>query len=294
MALATCSILFRGLLDSCNYRCAYCSFSHSVPTPDAIEADAIALERFVRWIRRNTTHRLSILLAPAGEALLHPHYQRAIEELLALPHVAKVAAQTNLSWPSGWPAALAPKARAKLALWCTYHPTEVTLAAFLSRLSRLDDLGVPYSVGAVGAPDQLPALEELRDALPAQVYLWINALKKQVPLYTPAQRRRFAELDPLFEFNTAPHPSRGRACACGESVVSVLGGRIQRCFFVPEPIGHIGEQTLADVLETRPCPNGDCHCHIGYVHMPHLGLASRFGDGVLERIPTRLPRPGSR
>lgn len=291
MAL-TCSILYRGLLDSCNYRCAYCSFAHNAAVAETIDADRRAIEHLIAWIRDNTTHRLAILFAPAGEALIHPLHRTAMEQLAAMPHVDKVAAQTNLSWPGDWPASLDPVVRRKLALWCTFHPTEVSADAFVKRLGELDELGIPCSVGAVGTVDHLPVLERLRRALPDHVYLWINAMRSQVPRYTASQLRRFVQLDPLFD--TACHASLGRSCACGNSVISVQGGRIQRCFFVPEPIGHIAVDSLADVLEERPCPNDTCHCHIGYVHMPHLGLGEVFGEGVLERIPRRIPRPARR
>ena len=77
----------------------------------------------------------------------------------------------------------------------------------------------------------------------------------------------------------------------GRVVVSVDGdGTVRRCHFVPrtDPAEHLG--TLYDgsfraKLRPRPCPLEQCDCHIGYVHMPELGLYDTFRGGVLERVP---------
>jgi hypothetical protein len=65
-------------------------------------------------------------------------------------------------------------------------------------------------------------------------------------------------------------------------------GTLRRCHFVREPLGNIYTEGWEQALQPRPCPNETCGCHIGYVHMPHLGLYEQFGAGVLERVPQRL------
>ena len=42
---------------------------------------------------------------------------------------------------------------------------------------------------------------------------------------------------------------------------------------------------LASLATPAPCPNAECRCHVGYIHMPHLRGEALFGDGLLERIP---------
>jgi hypothetical protein len=69
-------------------------------------------------------------------------------------------------------------------------------------------------------------------------------------------------------------------------VIAVDGdGTIRRCHFVRLPLGNLYEPGFERVLQERPCPRGACDCHIGYVHLDHLGLDAVFGDGLLERIP---------
>ena len=108
---------------------------------------------------------------------------------------------------------------------------------------------------------------------------------------------RFSAIDPLFAFNTERHPSRGRACRAGESAISVDGdGTVRRCHFISEPLGNLYRDDLDALLRPRTCTNETCDCHIGYVHLAHLGLDRVFGDGILERIPAQpiwRSRPGS-
>jgi len=96
-----------------------------------------------------------------------------MQTLAALPHVRQVALQTNLSGPLGWLENM--DGLDKIGLWCTYHPDQTSLARFLARCVRLDAMGVRYSVGVVAMTEHLDAIRALRAALPAHVYLWLNA-----------------------------------------------------------------------------------------------------------------------
>jgi hypothetical protein len=62
-------------------------------------------------------------------------------------------------------------------------------------------------------------------------------------------------------------------------------GTVRRCHFIREPIANLYEPGLEAALVERPCTNATCSCHIGYVHLDHLGLYRVFEGGVLERIP---------
>jgi hypothetical protein len=97
-------------------------------------------------------------------------------------------------------------------------------------------------------------------------------------------------IDPLFPVNNRRHPSLGRSCRAGRSVISVDGvGTVRRCHFIRAPLGNLYDPGIERVLAERPCTNATCGCHIGYVHLDELKLYEVFGDGVLERIPARLP-----
>lgn len=278
------SILYRGPLASCNYGCEYCPFAKHKESAAEHAADAAALQRFVTRVGELCQeHSFSILFTPWGEALIHPRYQRALADLCAMRHVEKAAIQTNLSGRLDW--ALECD-RSKLALWATFHPGETDLETFASRCRWLHEHGIRFSAGVVGLREHLPAIEVLRRALPEDVYLWVNAYKREPNYYSVAEREWINGIDPLFGFNAQAHESRGSGCRTGHSVFSVDGeGAMRRCHFVKDIIGNFHTPDFADTLEPRPCPARRCGCHIGYVHLERLRLDRVFGDGILERVP---------
>jgi MoaA/NifB/PqqE/SkfB family radical SAM enzyme len=277
------SILYRGPLSSCNYGCDYCPFAKHTETDAEHAADARALDRFVDWVAQREDDQISVLFTPWGEALIRRRYQRALVTLTNLPHVEKIAIQTNLSCRLDW---VEVCDRRKLGLWATYHPTQTRRERFLAQCRELDRRGVRYSVGVVGLKEHREEIEALRQELPSSIYLWINAYKRVPDYYTEEELRHFETIDPLFPINNTRHPSLGRACRAGHTVISVDGeGTMRRCHFIRTPLGNIYEPGFEQALRPTPCVNATCGCHIGYVHIPDLKLYEVFGDGVLERIP---------
>lgn len=278
------SILYRGPLASCNYACWYCPFAKHRESHSGLADDAAALDRFVDWVASRQRDRLSILFTPWGEALVRSWYQDAMAKLSHLSQMAKVAAQTNLACNLDWIRRCDGR---RLALWCSYHPSQVTRGRFLAQCARLDASGVRYSVGMVGLKEHFGEAEAMRLALPSDVYLWINAYKDEPDYYSSEDVQRFEAIDPFFSFNIKNHRSIECVCSAGESVISVDGtGTIRRCHFITAPLGDLYEPGFENVLRRRTCSNGTCGCHIGYVHLVRLGLDSVFGDGALERIPS--------
>jgi hypothetical protein len=198
--------------------------------------------------------------------------------------VERVAIQTNLSCRLDWVEACD---KTRLALWTTYHPGEVTRERFLAQCREADRRGVRFSVGVVGLKEHAGEIEALRRELPPHVYLWINAYKRVPDYYSEPEIEALTAVDPLFPLNNQRHPSRGRSCRAGASVLSVDGdGTLRRCHFVREPLGNLYAPGWEAALQERPCPAETCGCHIGYVHLDHLGLYETFRGGILERIPT--------
>ena len=248
--------------------------------------DARRLRRFGQWVEARPDE-IGILFTPWGEALVHRAYQQALCELSHLRNVRRVAIQTNLSCALNWVSAAN---RQTLALWCTFHPTQVKLDRFLDQCRALDAHGIRYSVGIVGTRDALPFLEPLRAGLSPKTYVWINAFKRDPGYYTADEIVRLTEFDPLFPTNNQRHPSFGRPCRTGHVVFSVDGsGDIRRCHFVKDVIGNIYQAGFETALCPRLCPAETCGCHIGYVHLEELGLDAVFGEGLLERIPSHVP-----
>lgn len=277
------SILYRGPLSSCNYACDYCPFAKRHEGPAELAADRRALERFVGWVADHPHHQIAVLFTPWGEALVRRWYQDALIRLSNLPHVRRAAIQTNLSCRLDWVDACD---KSRLALWTTFHPSEVARPRFVARCRELDRRGVRFSVGAVGLKENAADIEALRRELPPHVYLWVNAYKDRPDYYGEDDVRRFEALDPLFRVNTVRHASRGKACRAGHTVISVDGdGTVRRCHFIRQPLGNLYDADFERMLLPRPCSNETCGCHIGYVHLEELGLDRVFGAGILERIP---------
>ena len=275
-------LLYRGPLASCNYDCPYCPFAKRRDSPAQLRADREALSRFRDWVCQNPHgHRLSILFTPWGEGLTRSWYRQTLVTLSRLGHVDRVAIQTNLAGRLNWIREADP---ARLALWATYHPGQVDRSRFLAACQRLRSQGIRHSVGIVGLEQHYAEALAMREALPDDTYLWVNAAEGHS--YDAPAQARWSAIDPLFGFSARPHASRGHECWAGETALSVLGdGTVRRCHFIPDPIGNLYDGSYLDSLRPRPCTNAECDCHIGYVHLKRLGLHQIFAGGVAERIP---------
>lgn len=278
----TLSILYRGDLSSCNYDCPYCPFAKRKDSRATLAADAQQLRRFVQFVNEQPGIQFKLFFTPWGEALIRKYYQQALTELSHFDNVQKVAIQTNLSCPLGW---LKKANKNTLALWTTYHPGQVTREAFIEQCAQLDVMGITYSVGIVGFKETIAEIETMRSLLPKERYVWVNALKKQADYYTSEEKERLIAVDPYVPYNMVHHASEGRACRTGHNVISVDGhGDMYRCHFIKEKLGNLYEGDFRQVLFPRVCTNATCGCHIGYVHMNHLGLYDVYQGRELERV----------
>lgn len=278
------SILYRGSLASCNYDCHYCPFAKRRDSPAQLRADREALQRFCRWIARERARPLAVFFTPWGEALVRNWYREAVLELASLPHVTKVAIQTNLAWSLRWlEAASAPQ---RLGFWCTFHPTETRRATFAARCRELQARGFSVSAGIVGLKEHFAELLKLRRELPPEIYLWVNASKRAPDYYDSADLELLTAVDPWFPINNRYHATRGGHCGAGETAIAVDGeGTVRRCHFLAAPLGNLYRDPLAEMLAPRVCTASRCGCHIGYAHYSPLELTGVFGEGLLERVP---------
>ncbi|MFE1507710.1 STM4011 family radical SAM protein [Streptomyces sp. NPDC058726] len=275
------TLLYRGPLASCDYDCPYCPFAKRRDSREQLRADRVRLGRFADWATEQTADRLALLFTPWGEGLVRSWYRNTLTRLSHLPHIRRVAIQTNLSCRTDW---LADADRDTLALWCTYHPGQTPYPRFLAKCRELVRLGIRFSVGIVGLPQHLEAARRLRADLPEEVYLWVNAAEGHT--YDDAEADVWTALDPLFPYSRRPHASAGLPCRTGESVISVDGeGTVRRCHFVRAELGNLYDGSYRQALRPRPCPLTTCDCHIGYVHLETLPLYDVFAGGVLERVP---------
>ncbi|GAA1398239.1 STM4011 family radical SAM protein [Catellatospora coxensis] len=279
-------LLYRGPLASCNFDCPYCPFAKRRDSRAQLAEDQAALRRFADWVAANPAgDTLSVLFTPWGEGLTRSWYRDALVRLSHLPHVERVAIQTNLAGRLGWVAEADP---ARLALWATYHPGQVRRERFLAACATLRGHGIRHSVGMVGLPEHHAEAVAMRAELPEATYLWVNAADGHS--YDADAEAAWTAIDPLFGYSVRPHASAGHECGAGETSLSVLGdGTVRRCHFLPEPLGNLYDGSYRAALRPRACGKATCDCHIGYVHLKRLGLHRVFAGGVPERIPAGPP-----
>jgi MoaA/NifB/PqqE/SkfB family radical SAM enzyme len=289
----TLLVLFRSRLEWCNYTCHYCPWNaiHNRVEAQAFREDAARVHRVIDRVAE-LPRPVEFFITPKAEYLVLPHWREAVGRLLALPQVRRVTVQTNLSFDLA--EFLDRVEPSKLALWTTYHPTEVDeggLAELEVKWRLLQERGVPFSVGIVGTRENLPHAERLRQRLDPRVYLWVNAYKREGDYYTPLEIGRVRSLDPHFDLNNQHYPSFGQPCLAGFRAVYLDDeGDLRRCFFVGDVIGnlfHGGWQTLDGPLG---CPKATCHCYVGHMHVVELDFRAVYGEYLSARIPLAYHR----
>ena len=75
--------------------------------------------------------------------------------LAALPQVAGISCQTNLSFPADeWLDELqaTPSLRGKIKVWASFHPEMTSVERFVRQLHILHNVGIQVCAGAVGNP----------------------------------------------------------------------------------------------------------------------------------------------
>lgn len=277
------SVLYRGPLTSCNYGCAYCPFAKRTESDARLARDRSALQDFVDWLSRQAEHRWRVLFTPWGEALVRAWYRDALARLSHQPMLDLVAAQTNLSGNLDW----LDECRAdRLALWATFHPTEVQRARFVRKVLHVRERGVQLSVGMVGSAEAFAEIAALREELPPDVYLWINARQPRPRPYTREEVEFLTAIDPHFGQTSRSWQTLGLPCHAGSTSFCVDGdGAMRRCHFVDAIIGNIHDPDWIAALQPRTCPNRSCRCFLGLSQFEPLHFEEVYGDKLLARIP---------
>ncbi|UHA73324.1 STM4011 family radical SAM protein [Paenibacillus sp. 481] len=278
------TIYFRGSLSSCNYDCPYCPFSKNTDSQETLALDRLQVQTFVDWVEQQEAneHQLSVFFNPYGEGLTHRWYREALVKLSHMQHVNKVAIQTNLSAKLDWTADLNP---ATAAFWVTYHPGQTEEKRFLQQCGKLYEQKIPFSVGSVGVKSAFNSISSLRNALPDDVYMWVNAYKDKQKYYSAEDTAFLADMDPYFVLNAKDYDSMDKPCRAGKNVFYVQGdGRVKRCYKDRQVIGNLYKDGLHGISQERPCRMRKCDCYIGYIHMEEQSFDSIYGERALERI----------
>jgi MoaA/NifB/PqqE/SkfB family radical SAM enzyme len=281
------AVMYRGPLTSCNYSCHYCPFAKRTETAAQLVRDQSSLQRFTKWIGEQTSHQWKVLFTPWGEALVRHWYRNAIIELSKLSHVQSVAIQTNLSCGLDWISACHPE---RIAFWATFHAGQTQFELFVRKVRKLYERQVRLSVGMVAVPDHMSTIIRMRQELPSDVYLWLNAQQPRSRRYTDEEISQLTEIDPQFPITLRRARSFGEFCPAGETTFTVDGtGSMRRCHFVDEVIGNVYSPDWEMSLRPRPCPNRFCDCFLGKGQLHSKSLQPIFGEQLLERIASSKP-----
>lgn len=280
------SVIYRGPIAACNYRCWYCPSASVGFTPVERLNDEMKLSRFLRWVDDNADIAMTLSFQPRGESLIFRCYQQALETLSHQAHVKKVVFQTNLSMPLDW---LKNCDTQKLAFSVSFHPSQIAVDEFMASCRELMDGGVAFSVGVVTDRKYMEAINQLRQALPPEVFIWVNRNRMGSTVISDVERVFYQSIDPFFGFTTTDHPSMGLSCAMGQEVLAVeADGTLRHCYFSDGTLGSIYQADWRKLLKARGCPNQTCSDFDGFAHLKYLNLTEDFGDRVFERIPIHL------
>ena len=281
-------IYYRGKLNSCNYTCSYCPFgkkSHLTATTQ----DEQAWNRFITAIEQWQGGPLQLFIIPYGEALIHRYYRKGIIHLAALPQVAGISCQTNLSfsadeWLDEFPAT--PALISKIKIWASFHPEMTSVESFVRRLHTLYNAGIQVCAGAVGNPMAKSVLSDLRNALLPDIYLFINAMQGLKSPLSIEDIRFFTQLDNLFEYDLKNASAQWTICSGGRSSCFIdWKGDIFGCPRSQVKIGNLYQNQILDLL--LPCRRKVCDCYIAFSNLTNHPLHRIMGAGAFWRIPDK-------
>ena len=229
---------------------------------------------------------VEFFITPRAEYLVLPYWRAAVRDLLALPQVRRVTVQTNLSFDLA--AFLGDVDASKLALWTTYHPSEVPereLEVLADKWRLLQERGVPFSVGIVGTHENLTHVQRLRRLLDPGVYLWVNAYQREQPYYTAEELEAIRGMDRWFDLNNQYFPSRGRPCT--PATVPSTSTTRATCAAASSSAPSLAtcSATAGSLTRAAPCPKATCHCYVGQMHIVELGFRRIYGENLAARIP---------
>ncbi|MGL5434058.1 MAG: STM4011 family radical SAM protein [Lachnospiraceae bacterium] len=283
----TKTICYRGSLKSCNYRCSYCPFSKNPQSAKQLAGDRAALEQFCR--ETENYKDIGIMLLPYGEALIHSYYLEQIAGLTQQNTVSFVACQTNLSLDIDRLADAGIDLQ-KLRLWCSFHPSQTSVDAFIGQCEVLLRYDISFCVVAVGDVMALPVIQELRARLHPEIYLWINDMDGKPAPYTKEDIQAFTAIDPLFSLELNNLRADISQCNAGRDSYFINDkGDVFACNISKVPMGNIYRQRLEE-MSGRSCRAKVCSCYLAYSNRKDMERLEVFGRNRAFRIPESGPK----
>lgn len=316
------TVIYRGNLKSCNYSCSYCPFAKHGMLASELERDRQEFERFCDSIvkRAGTFSIGAVFVTPYGEASIHRWYWEGLSRLAGLPGIDRVGMQTNLSFSvaeclkvydsfgrelpekdsvaEGRPEivssgeecagpALKGNAgkREKLSVWATFHPEMTTVDEFVSKCHRLRESNITVCAGAVGVPQNIQVIKELREKLSPEVYLWINRMDGLKGNYSPEEMEAFAQTDPFFGYELKNPEAAAQMCA--DRCFVEAGGKIHTCNICRTKNVNWYDGSEEEIFEPV-CSRKRCSCYLAYGGRADFALKDIFGEYPVYRVPRRF------
>ena len=266
---------YRGSLESCNYSCSYCPFSKKPQNSKELEKDKENLVQFVSALldeENGISRECAVQIVPYGEALVHKYYWQEMARLSRSPLIEAVGAQTNLSFDVDTMIRVFIENNgiiSKLKLWCTFHPSMVTIDKFLSQCNKLSIHNISYCAGATADPAQIGNIRILRRNLSEGIYLWVNKLDGLGRRYTSEEIEAFMDIDEYFYLELKHHKADINKCT-GSCFIEA-GGTAKRC-------------NICSPSASSVCTRKTCSCYLSYCNqsLPEMVF---FGKYPSFRIP---------
>ncbi|MDE5589653.1 MAG: STM4011 family radical SAM protein [Acetatifactor sp.] len=291
------TIIYRGNLKSCNYSCFYCPFAKHRALPVEMEKDRQSFERFCDSIEKRTQAFSigAVFITPYGEASIHRWYWEGLSRLAEIHEIDRVGMQTNLSFsvekclkvfdPCGGTFSGRGSFREKLCIWATFHPEMTTVDEFVSKCHKLVKNNVMVCAGAVGVPENIQLLRELREKLSPVVYLWINKMDGLKRNYSPDEIEAFSQIDPFFEYELKNPDAAVQMCA--DRCFVEADGKIHTCNISRTKDINWYDGSEEEIFEPV-CSRKRCTCYLAYGGRADFALGNIFGEYSICRIPKKF------
>lgn len=282
------TIIYRGNLKSCNYSCSYCPFAKHRALAIEMERDRFNFEKFCDSVEKRAKSFSigAVFVTPYGEVSMHRWYWEGLSRLAALPEIDRVGIQTNLSFSVDERMCIFDsfRKREKLCIWASFHPEMTTVEEFVVKCHSLIRDHVKVCAGAVGVPENMQLLRELREKLSPDIYLWINKMDGLKRNYCSEEVEAFARIDPFFEYELKNPEAAVHMCA--DRCFVEADGKVHTCNIsrVKDTDWYHGS---AEEIFEPVCSRKRCTCYLAYSGKSDFALKDIFGDYPVFRIPRR-------
>lgn len=283
------TIVYRGSLKSCNYHCSYCPFSKNKMSDRELEKDRECWTTFCESVRERVDAFSigAVFVTPYGEALIHHWYWEGLACLSRLDKIDKVGVQTNASFAVEKFLKiymdLGGKVE-KLCIWATFHPEMTDIDSFVAQCNRLVEKKVHLSAGAVGVPENIEIIKQLRDKLPKSIYLWINKMDGLKRKYTIDELNTFIKIDPFF-INELNYP-KAFSSMCKNRCFVEADGQLHSCNISNIKPVNWYEGTKEDIFNPL-CHSKRCSCYLAYSGRTDFHSKNFFGSYPIFRVPKK-------